>query len=414
MSLNPFRAWLRTWFYDVGCLNFLVSALLFSGLACLDLFFLGQDGTFWGMMYGLSIISVAAAITWQLIRLQATEWQSLIPGFKSRILIQSCGVYALFIAIGFGVTIVQFEPVVLYTLFVATLFANGLILMCQIKPSWFQLAFVVYVLHLSSQTIASLVPAWFLVLFLAVSFVLIIRNATQAKWQQSAVNVYRSGLGASSLSLPQFNLKWLNVFERFLFPANFFIGSTLSNLLILIPVICTALLCGKLIYGWDMPVLFVMLQVSIVLGSLIHWGRVQKPEAVEMLYSLPFHNGKANLRKVFASSQRKVAYIITLSMLWLVLLEVTFNDEFSLSVLLHVLMVTFATTILMLGLTSRAQCMWQYSLAMLPAIVIGAWSIFGYQFLIDTPEVIWPFVLNIIFLIIAELVFRYSQTKMWR
>ncbi|RYV03844.1 hypothetical protein SOPP22_02200 [Shewanella sp. OPT22] len=413
MKRNPLQGMIRTWLFDVGSANFLGTGIIMAIMAMVFPMLSDKDGLLFSLMYGLTIVSMCIAITWQVIRLRGTEWQVLLPGFDKHIQLQAFIIYSLVMVFGFGYAGIFLNSQTLAVLSVAGIFGNVFLVMCRYNPSFFHASAVFYLLNLASQSVAELIPNWLIYTLMIITTLAVFITHRRLNWTASAINVFSSGLHSGWMMTPKLSFKWLTAFERFIFPANYFIGPTLSSMLVLIPTMCLIAEGASLYFNWEFPVFVVMLQVSVIIGSMIHWGRLQRPQAFELLITLPIHNGISDLRKRFASAQRRVAYIISGYIFILALVSSFTRNDISLNNGLHILMACYAATMLMMGLSGLATRMWQFTLAMLPVMMTGIWIVIGQEQIIDEPATMLPLMVNLVFILVAEMIFRISAKKMW-
>lgn len=413
MKRNPFKGFIRTWFFDVGSVNFLGTGLVMAIVAVLFPKNADEAGFLFALMYGLTVVSTYIAIAWQVIRLRATEWQTLTYGFQRHIQIQALTLYILIPLVGCLYGGYAFGEKSVTAIIAATILGNLFLIICRFRPNYFHIAVLIYVLNITTQAIAELVSLTILASVLAITTLFVINIHMKLNWTEKALHVFKAGINSGWMMSPNFTFKWLTAFERYLFPANFFIGPTLSSTMILLPILFIVTEGLSIYFGWKFPVLLILLQISVVISAMIHWGRLQRPQALDMLLTLPIHDGMKDLRTKFAKGQRRVANIIGSYVLCLAIFAGYFSDTFSLNAILHITMTCYGANLLMMGFAGFAKRMWQFTLAMFPVMLIGIWVVTGQEYIADDPTTVIPLLVNSMVLIVAETVFRYSSKRMW-
>ena len=412
MKRNPFQGAARTWLFELGSANFVCTGLVMALFACLFSLLKQEQDDYFAMMYGLAIVSIYSGVAWQLLRLRAVEWQSLSPDFVKHYQLQCVLIYLLTALVGLGMAAVFLDFQTITSLLLSMIIGNVYILLCIHKPSYFQTAAIAFILNIFCYSVAELMPLSVVIIGLLVSTGFVIGQNYRIRFSSDALNTVADGMRASGWMVNfKFSFKWLTAFERQLFPMNYFIGPTLSSQLMLGAIIGMVYSGLSLYFAWELPLLFILLIFGLIISSMIHWGRLQKPQVFELLITLPVTNGVEDLRRKLSLAHRKIVLWLSGFTALMVLLHSVFGD-IPLSLVLHSFLVCYGSILLAIALSSLANKIWQLSLIMFPVMLLSGWALYGHETLKDTPTAMMPFVVNIILIIIAEIMFRWSQTRL--
>ena len=413
MKRNPFQGALRSWLFDVGSANFVVTGIAMALFSLLFMFDEDEKGYFFVLMYGLAILSTYAGIAWQILRLQAIEWQSLVPDFLRHHQIQCALVYLVTPLIGISIAAIFIDLQTVTALLISMVIGNLFILLCVNKPSYFQMVTVGFILNLFSYSLAATIPVSVALIVVLISSGLVVKQTYNIRFNPTAVSVITDGMKSSGWMVNfKFNFKWLTAFERQLFPVNYFTGPTLSSQLFLAAVVGVAYSGLSVYFAWEVPLVFILLIFSVVLCSMIHWGRLQKPQILELLILLPISSGLHDLRRKLAIVQRRIVFGLSCLTAFMVFIHWCFDNETALSVVLYSFLVCYGSALVAMAVSSIANKIWHLSITMLPVMLLSGWALYGYEKLKELPESLMPLLVNLVLVVIAELLFRWSQTRL--
>ncbi|WP_281214161.1 hypothetical protein [Shewanella insulae] len=375
MMSRALRGMLRFWLFDVGCASFLGTGLLALAMM-LVLAFSGKYDAM-PIMLGMIQVSTCAAIAWQLNRLSATEWASLVPGYTESIQWQALivGVISTLISLS-AAMLMPLEGAVEQVL-LASVAGIAFIYFCRRHIKGFYFSFALFLLLPFTPEITAFLPSLSLYLLplAAVGFIYLIRNDLKAEvWHLEARSVYLNGLEMGWFWLPNLGSNSLmNRLDRWLHPVNFFVGPMLSMMLVLLPALALLLELVNYFVDIELPVLFIMGQFSAVACTLVHWSRVQRWRATETLYILPGFDGKQGLIEAFASAQYRLLGYFTVTMALLATCTLILNPDFTLLIWSHLVLSTFCVCALLLGLGCAARSAMHISLSLLVVICHAIW-----------------------------------------
>lgn len=411
-SINPFNGMLRLWLFDVGSVSFLgtgIFGLVLSILAG----WAGQKDSF-DIFVGMGIVSTAAAVAWQLIRLMASECSILIPRYRQNIFIQCevmlIGVFSLAVLLcvlfGFSAS--------LSLLVFAQGISLGFILLCLWQTQWFYSSFLLFILVPFSSTLAEQVPLWLSLALLFVFAAVIWRRCLVLPWRVEARSVYLNGLEMGWFWLPNLqSMRFLSRFERYLHPVNFFIGPMLTVLLLLLPVL--ALVLGVLShqFNWNFPVLLLLAQFCVISCALVHWSRVQRARATELLLLMPGFDGRTGLVNAFAQGQQRLLYLISVGVLLCSLFITWLNGEMSVPLLAHLVISTYWACALVLGLGCLCRRVLQVSLSMLVVLAHSLWVSLSLAVQHDGHLCYW-LLGDILLAVLGQVALFWGSKTLWR
>lgn len=408
---------LRLWLFELG-----TASCLGVGLMCL-LMAIGLP--FWdvpadisALLIGLFLVSVSAAIAWQFNRLAATEWLHIVPQYQRHIIFQSAVLLSVSLLLALCCQLVhgtvEQMPYLLFITFIGLLF----IYICLVKVDAFFLLIVLYFITSFSNEIAIYLPIQS-VFFLAVAICglmsLVWRKVNRLSWQHGARNVYLNGLEMGGIWLPLTrSAAWLNRFDRYLHPANYFIGPTLTTIVLAMPLIALALALGGYFLNVQFSVFFLLMQFSAIACAMLHWSRIQRWRAVESLFVLPGFDGKKGMINAFMLSQYRLLAILTVGMVVTATLTSVLSSTISLSMWLHIVLSHVMGCAVVLGLGAMCRTSLQISVTIFFTILQTFWV---------TPSLLtaknggdaWFWIAwDIPLLILAFACLWYSKYRLWR
>ncbi|MGL4579929.1 ABC transporter permease [Shewanella xiamenensis] len=412
-SINPFNGMLRLWLFDVGSVSFLGTGLFGLALSVLA-GWAGQKESF-DIFVGMGIVSTSAAVAWQLIRLMASECSILIPRYRQNIFIQCevmlIGVFSLAVLL-----CVLFDFTSSLSLLVfAQGISLGFILLCLRQTQWFYSSFLLFILVPFSSALAEQVPLWLSIIVLFVLVVLIWRRCLVLPWRVEARSVYLNGLEMGWFWLPNLqSMRFLSRFERYLHPVNFFIGPMLTVLLLLLPVLTLVLGVLSHQFNWDFPVLLLLAQFCVISCSLVHWSRVQRARATELLLLMPGFDGRTGLVNAFARGQQRLLYLISVGMLLCSVFITWLNGGISAPLLAHLVMSTYWACALVLGLGCLCRRVLQVSLTMLVVLGHSLWVSISLAALQHDGHLYYWLIGDLLLVVLGQIALFGGRKKLWR
>lgn len=411
--LNPFRGMLRLWCFDIGSVSFLGVGLLGVILACLAAVNGKNDSA--ELLFSMGIVSSSAAVAWQLIRLMASECSPLIPHYRRHIYIQSITVLASVFAIGVLCCLMLGLTSSLASLVLALVMSFAFIWLCLLSTQWFYASFLLFVLVPFISLMTVHIPLWLSVIALVVLGGLIIRVCRALPWRAEARTVYLNGLEMGWFWLPNLqSMRILSRFERYLHPTNFFIGPMLTALLLLLPVACLTLGVLSHQFHWNIPVLLLLAQFSVIMCSMVHWSRVQRSRSTETLLLMPGFDGRTGLIAAFCRGQQRLLNVVVGIMLACTLLLGWLDGELNMQLVGHLVLSTYWACALILGFGCMCRRVWHVTLTMMIVAAHSLWVSISLASLRDGGNLddwfIWDFVL----MLLGNLVLIWGKKTLWK
>ncbi|MCG9698413.1 hypothetical protein [Shewanella sp. Isolate11] len=414
---NMLRGMVRFWLYDVGSASFVG----ISVMALVLMLLLLNSGTKLAavpIMLSMIQASICAAIAWQLNRLAATEWANLVPHYSRNIVAQCVLVFAVFTLMTLSISLMIDIERGVEQVMLATLIGISFIYFCRRVVNGFYASFVLFMLlPLLPYLLAHLPTQWFYVLPVAllVMCYLLWREIKVLAWHSDARSVYLNGLEMGWVWMPSMrSLRFMSYLDRFLHPANFFIGPMLS--LLLVAMLLMALGVGIVNYVADVqfPILFMLSQFSAVACTLVHWSRIQRWRAVETLYVLPGFDGRQGMIAAFIAAQYRLLAVITLNMMLVATLVCSLNAQFSWGMWIHVVLSTFSVCGILLGLGSAAKGVLHISLSMLVVILHSGWLSSSLLVQRQGESILLWIWMDLGFVVISMLTLWWGKKKLWK
>ncbi|WP_339691834.1 hypothetical protein, partial [uncultured Pseudoalteromonas sp.] len=301
------------WLKDVGCASYFIAAII-TTLLCLIA--TGIEDLI-GLMIMFSIICMYSAIAWQSIRLQATEWQSLVVGYRKHVMFQGKVFIILSNLISILSIIIAGNINLLATLTMANLVG---IIIWFLNRSFSHLFTSVCYFSFFIATLACVLieqlPVWLIpvnvVAFIAI--VLFHKSFTSAyKWRPDSLLNYRNGLQSGWSPVPSgFLSNYGSSINKGLFPLSYFVGSGLSQYLILITLLCFFGVVANLFYNITEQAIFVLTLNLFAIVTLSLWSKVQKQNSWELLFTLPIYNTSYSAKVALSYSVLKLAALVAL------------------------------------------------------------------------------------------------------
>ncbi|MGE6651318.1 hypothetical protein ACQKE0_18780 [Shewanella colwelliana] len=412
---NSLRGMMCMWFFDLGSVSFLGTAML--AFVLMLLLSMGGKLEAISMMLGMMQVSTSAAIAWQFNRLAATEWAALVPHYRHNVLIQAVFIGAVVTSISVFTSILLELPMGVELVLVATLAGLSFIYFCCRYVKGFYFSFFLFLLLPFLDDIAKQIPGpSLLIIAIAVFMVagLLWREIVALKWHNEARSVYLNGLEMGWFWLPSFgSLRFMSYIDRFLHPANFFLGAMLSMIVVTMPIIALLVTLINYIADIELPVLFILGQFSAICCAMVHWSRVQRWRAVEALYMLPGFDGKQGMVEAFAAAQYRLLALLTLMMAVIATLVGLSNDSFTFVLWGHVVLSTFCACALLLGFGCAAKGAIHITLTMLVVVAHSIWLSSSLIAIRDGEEIIYWLFVDIGLVAFSMLTLWWGKKKLW-
>ncbi|CAM4091270.1 hypothetical protein [Pseudoalteromonas ostreae] len=302
------------WLKDVGCAIYLIAAII-TTLLC---FIATGSEDLLELMIMFSIICMYTAIAWQSIRLQATEWQSLVVGYRKHVMFQG-KVFIVFSNLITLLSIIIADNInLLATLTLANLVG---ILIWFLNRSFSHLFISVCNFSFFTTTLVCVLieqlPVW-LIPVNVVAFIVIVlfhkRFTPAYKWRPDSLVNYRNGLQSGWSPVPSgFLSNYGSSINKGLFPLSYFVGASLSQYLILIALFCAVAVTANLFINIIEHVIFVLTLLLFTIVTLCLWSKIQKQNSWELLFTLPIYNSSQSVKLALSHSALKLAGMVAIA-----------------------------------------------------------------------------------------------------
>ncbi|WP_394193551.1 hypothetical protein [Pseudoalteromonas atlantica] len=316
MSPASNRPWYQgmtsLWLKEAGCASYFIAALI-STLLCLVA--IKMDEELLELMIMFSTICMYSAVAWQSIKMQATEWQVLVPDYCKHVMFQGKAflVFNNIIAL-LSITIAG-NAALLTTLCVANLL--GIIIWFLNRSNSHLFTASCYIFFLISILICVLIdqlPLWLAPVSTLgfIGIVLAHKTFTNAyRWHSSSLANYRQGLQSGWSPIPSgFLSNYGNTINKQLFPLSYFVGASLSQYLILIALFCAVAVTANLFVNIIEHAVFILTLLLFTIVTLSLWSKIQKQNSWELLFTLPIYNSSHNAKVALSHSVFKLAIMI--------------------------------------------------------------------------------------------------------
>lgn len=412
----------RLWLFDLGSVSFLGVGLL-GLIMALGLPFLLADNAERKvdtliLLMNMFVASTCVAIAWQVNRLAATEWATLVPQFRQSILLQALGLLGITIITAVLFLVMHSALDKIDELLLTLLLGFGFLYFSLIKSNAFHLSFLLYVSLPMLPYLVGHLPegGGFLLLFAVLALGGILwRKLSTLGWNSKARTVYLNGLEMGWFWLPSpqsFSL--LNRLERSLHPANYFIGPVFSIMLFAMPLFTLLLAVVAHYMAVKLPVLVLLVQFNCILCGMLHWSRIQRWRAVESLFVLPGFDGKLGMINAFMKAQYRLLAILTISMVLTASLVSQLNPAINASIWLHIVLTTLFGCTVTLGLGSMCRSSLQISGLIFLVGILSGWVSAGLSS-VEGDEQIWILVKwDLLFTLLAFVTLWFAKRRLWR
>ena len=421
-SGNWLKGSLRLWLFDLGCASFLGVGLFGLVMAlALPLLFaddIEREVDTLLLLMNMFVASTCVAIAWQMNRLAATEWAAIVPQYQQSVCLQAIALLFVSLSIALVFLLAHNALAKMDELLLTVFFGLGFIYFSLKNSSAFYLSFVLYVSLPMLPYLASLLPAAGCFVLLIANIVLaamLWRKLSTSGWNNKARAVYLNGLEMGWFWLPSFSSsKLLNRFERYLHPANYFIGPMLTMMILAMPIVTLLLALAAYVLDVQIPVLFLLVQFNSIACAMLHWSRIQRWRAVESLFVLPGFNGKQGMVNAFMLAQYRLLAILTVSMLLTSAIVSLMSSHISLSIWLHIVLSNVIGCAAILGLGAMCRSSMQISATIFLVALQSGWMSSSLANVQSDGDV-WHWVAwDIPLLILAFICLWGAKYRLWR
>jgi len=300
------------WFKECGSLNYLLPMFIFVIISVLVM----AKGVSEALPFTICFTSICAfaSVSWQSIRLQATEWHSLVPDYTEHIVKQGNIIIVAphVILITSAIIFEQYD--VLKLLSVSVLIGTLFYLKCRVTSKMFNSSAYFFFAIIGFTIVFKEVPTWVaaLAVILNINLVLFRKHfGTAFKWQAQALVDYKHALQSGWSPIPKGFLKGYGQgLNKFFFPLSYFMGRSLIQYTVLLLIIFVALLTLNYFYVAGRPSLFIFSNLVCILAFMILWTRIQRQQAWGTLITLPIYSSVNEAKTAYAKACEKYALCI--------------------------------------------------------------------------------------------------------
>ncbi|MGX9462763.1 ABC transporter permease [Shewanella sp. A14] len=410
---KPYRGMLRLWLFDLGCVSFIATAGLGLMLGWLRLIMGNTEVV--SLFFSMATVSTAAAISWQLNRLAATELTGLVPGYQRHVLIQAAaiavGVLLIQLLACIGFSAYDVLPRLLQAIVMSLLFMWA----CLWRSNSFHLLFVLFVTVPFLDQLAPTIPTWIMLILAAGLLYRVISLCRQLGWNNEARVVYLNAIQMGWMWLPSIKgFTWMTRIDRLFHPMNFFIGPILTIMLFFLPLITLGLMLLSWQFDIDVPALFLLIQFIVISCAIIHWSRIQRWRAAETLFLLPCYSGLSGLRDAFYLSQYRFIAALVMMVSVLGLINSLIDPQYGGLFVLHIGLSTFWGCAIMLGIGSASRNSLQATAAMLVALIHSILLSLSFVAVRDGDS-LWIWLLtDVPLMVVAIGVLAWGKKRLWQ
>ncbi|QBF83118.1 ABC transporter permease [Shewanella maritima] len=409
VQFSPFKGMWRLWFYDLGCLSFLLTGV--GGFLLLPFLVEPEKVEVAGIIISVAVVSISIAIIWQINRLKGTEWSQLVPYYRRNILVQSATVYGV---------------MWLYLVCFINYLGLSEVWPKVISSAAVTIVFLALTLH-RSQLFNAAVLVFFAVPFVeylnpylttllaiaSLGYVLLSKSAFE--WQGEARVTYLNGMEAGWFWLPSLHHNKLSQkLEQWLFPVNYFMGPALVVVIVLLPFIAIAIGVATMMFDFDFPLQFIIGQIVVITCGIVHWSRVQRTRASESLFMLPCFNGLSGLQQAFYQGQYRLIAVMVTIMLFSSLVDGLLSQNLSWQLTLHIGLSAYWGCGFALGAGSASRTSLHISLAMFIVGVHSGVMSFSFVDFRDGESLLPWLVADVVLVVIAQLLLMFGKRRLWQ
>ena len=300
------------WFKECGSLNYLLP--MFIGVVVSVLVMI--KGLTEPLPFTMCFTSICAfaSVSWQSIRLQATEWHNLVPGYTDHIVKQGNIIIVAPHVILFTSAIIFEQYEELKLLSISVLVGTLFYLKCRVTSKMFNSSAYFFFAIIGFTIVFKQVPTWVAILAVIININLVLfrkRFGRAFKWQAQAIVDYKHALQSGWSPIPKGFLKGYGQgLNKFFFPLSYFMGRSLIQYTVLLLVIFLGLLVLNYFYVAGRPSLFVFSNLVCILAFMILWTRIQRQQAWGTLITLPIYSSVSEAKTAYAKASEKYALFI--------------------------------------------------------------------------------------------------------
>ncbi|NNG41826.1 hypothetical protein HJP15_02530 [Pseudoalteromonas sp. NEC-BIFX-2020_002] len=302
---------LNFWFKDLGCASYLIQAILATA-ACIIFIRVESLST---MMMIFAVVCAYCALAWQSIRMQATEWQCLVADYCKHVMFQG----KVFIAL-INLTLlcgIALSPSLnnINMLLLANILGLSIWFICRVTSHLFTTCcYLAFTFAIIIPTFSEHLPLWLIPCSLLVlSLILLCKNKLGMPyiWQAGALINYRQGLQSGWSPVPSgFLSNYGTAINKQLFPLSYFVGSSLSQYIILLVLFSIIAIVINFFYNIAEHVLFALTLMLLAAVTLCQWAKAQRSQSWELLTTLPIYNGSHAVKVALSNSALKFSLLI--------------------------------------------------------------------------------------------------------
>ncbi|MFY8325638.1 hypothetical protein [Pseudoalteromonas sp. ZZD1] len=299
------------WLKEAGCASYFIAALI-STLLCLVA--IGIEDLH-ELMIMFSTICMYSAVAWQSIKMQATEWQALVPDYCKHVMFQGKAFLAFNNMVALLSIAIAGNVALLTTFCVANVL--GLIIWFLNRSNSHRFTAICYIAFLISILICVLIdqlPLWLAPISTLCFIGIVLAHKTFAnayRWHLRSLTNYRQGLQSGWSPIPSgFLSNYGNEINKQLFPLSYFVGASLSQYLILIALFCAVAVTANLFINIIEHAVFILTLLLFTIVTLSLWSKIQKQNSWELLFTLPLYSSSYSAKVALSHSVFKLSIMI--------------------------------------------------------------------------------------------------------
>ncbi|WP_421419371.1 hypothetical protein ACN9JF_03835 [Pseudoalteromonas lipolytica] len=300
------------WLNDVGCASYFVAAILAAFLSLIT----ASIENINALIIMFSTICIYSSIAWQSIKMQATEWQFLVVGYREHVMFQGKVFILLSNFISILSIIIANNIHLLATLSLANII--GIIIWFLNRSHSHLFTFVCYCSFFIAALVDILIeqlPIWLIpvniVLLIATYFFQNKFITAPYSWHSGSLINYLNGLQSGWSPVPSSLFSnYGGSINKGLFPLSYFVGPGLSQHLVLLILFCIIGVVINLFYNIAEHVLFVLTLGLFTIVTLSLWSKIQKKNSWELLLTLPIFNSSDNAKVALSYSIFKLSLLV--------------------------------------------------------------------------------------------------------
>lgn len=304
-----YQGFYNYWVKECGSLNYLLPTIIATLVSILVMI----KGVSEPLPFTVCFASVTAfsTVAWQSIRMQATEWHTLVPGIRAHIARQGHIIIALpHVALLVSAAIYQ-QWLVFNMLSVTVLAGTIFYLTCRVKSNAFGLSAYLFFGTISIAIFAASLPNWIAICCALATLIVIClrkRFGEAYKFTPQALIDYKHALQSGWSPIPKGFMKgYGNQLNQVFFPLSFFVGRAMIQYAVVVFALLITLVVLNFFFHIGKPSLFLASNLLTVLAFVILWTRLQRHQSWQTLLTLPLYNSVKVAKKAYAKSAEKLS-----------------------------------------------------------------------------------------------------------